>query len=223
MYVAILDRIENAARYDLARKGAAHAELLDQGMTSAVGVDQWPAHVAAAAQEACAYRKPQTGFRAADGTRSVAKTEPVQRQLQLPSESVSGYSGSSLRSERRVRIATVSTNATVASFTHTARGNTAPPIEACSGGAAFVPVMESRQVGDGDHATVCRRLNRPSLGGVLSQREMRAAAAVVDEIGPDGPAEARLVEYEDMVQALAPNGPDHPFDVRPLPRRSRCG
>jgi hypothetical protein len=67
----------------------------------------------------------------------------------------------------------VSTNATVASFTHTARGNTAPTIEACSGGAAFVPVMESRQVGDGDHATVCRRLNRPSLGGVLGQREMR--------------------------------------------------
>ena len=97
----------------------------------------------------------------------------------------------------------MSTNATVASFTHTARGNTAPTIEVCSGGAAFVPVTESRQVGDGDHATVCRRLNPPSLRSVLGQREMRAAAVVVNEIGLDGPAEARLVEYEDVVQALA--------------------
>jgi hypothetical protein len=68
--------------------------------------------------------------------------------------------------------------------------------------------MESRQVGDGDHATVCRRLNRPSLRGVLGQVEMRAAAVVVNEIGLDGPAEARLVEYEDVVQAFAPNGPE---------------
>src|SRR3984893_4140965 len=90
-------------------------------------------------------------------------------------------------------------------------------LEVSLGGAALVPVVESRQVRDSDHATECWRVKPPSLWRVLGQREMRAAAVVVDEIGLDGPAEARLVEYEDVVQALAPNGPDQPFDVRPFP------
>ena len=31
------------------------------------------------------------------------------------------------------------------------------------------------------------------------------------------------MEHDHMVQALAPNGTNDPFDVRPLPGRSRCG
>jgi hypothetical protein len=45
---------------------------------------------------------------------------------------------------------------------------------------------------------------------------MGAAAVVVEEIRLDRPAEAVLVEHDDVVQALAPNGSDHPFDVRAL-------
>jgi hypothetical protein len=30
-----------------------------------------------------------------------------------------------------------------------------------------------------------------------------------------------FAEDDDMIQALAANGPDEPFDVGPLPRRSR--
>ena len=31
------------------------------------------------------------------------------------------------------------------------------------------------------------------------------------------------MEHDHVVQALAPNGTDDPFDIRPLPGRSRCG
>ena len=79
-------------------------------------------------------------------------------------------------------------------------------------------MVQPAKMGDGDHPTECRRLNRPSLWGVLGQREMCAAAVVVGEIGPDRPAEARLAEHKDVVEALTPNGPDQPFDVRALSR-----
>ena len=70
-------------------------------------------------------------------------------------------------------------------------------------------------MGDGEHSTEFGRLNRPSLWGILGQREMCAAAVVLGEIGPDRPAEARLAEHDDVVEALTPNGGDPiPWTVR---------
>jgi hypothetical protein len=45
---------------------------------------------------------------------------------------------------------------------------------------------------------------------------------VIEEISKV-PVKASFVEYDDVVQALAANGSDDPFDISTLPRRARSG
>ena len=91
-----------------------------------------------------------------------------------------------------------------------------------SGGATFVVVMQTADVWDLDDRAASQRLRSPRDGSVLVQREMSSPLVIVAEVGRDRPTEAGLVEHDDVVQALAANGSDDPFDVRPLPRCVRC-
>src|ERR1700730_4922500 len=84
-------------------------------------------------------------------------------------------------------------------------------------------MMEPTKLGDGENGAELRRLNRPWLRCVLPQAKMRAAAVVVGHEGRQRATEAGLVEHDDVVQTLAPNGTDHPFDVGPLPWGVRRG
>ena len=58
-------------------------------------------------------------------------------------------------------------------------------------------------------ASLCPRTNAFGIGDSTRSRKR-------------GFDEAGLVEHDHMVQALAPDGTDDPFDIRPLPRASRC-
>lgn len=52
---------------------------------------------------------------------------------------------------------------------------------------------------------------------------MRAAPRVVGEISAKNPTEMRLIEHNHMIQALAPQGANHPLDVGILPGTPRTG
>jgi hypothetical protein len=67
------------------------------------------------------------------------------------------------------------------------------------------------------------RLDRAAQRGVLRESEMGAGAIVVVGVGAEDPAQVRVAQDHDMVQALSPERADQPFDVPILPGRPRCG
>src|ERR1700751_5909559 len=52
---------------------------------------------------------------------------------------------------------------------------------------------------------------------------MRSRSVIVIQVGSEGATERAFIEHEHMVQALPPNGTNHPLDVGPLPRGARRG
>jgi hypothetical protein len=61
------------------------------------------------------------------------------------------------------------------------------------------------------------RLNGSPEGSVLAERQVRADPVIVDGISCQDPAQMRLAEYHDMVEALTPDRTDQPFDMAVLP------
>ena len=56
---------------------------------------------------------------------------------------------------------------------------------------------------------------------VLGQRAVRSTLIVIGRIGSKDPAQVRGTHNDDMVEAVAPDRPDHPFGVGVLPGRPR--
>src|ERR1017187_4699707 len=52
---------------------------------------------------------------------------------------------------------------------------------------------------------------------------MSAPAVITAKVGCEGSVQGTLTEDDDMIQTFAANGTNQPFNVGPLPRRSRCG
>src|ERR1700676_1186657 len=52
---------------------------------------------------------------------------------------------------------------------------------------------------------------------------MCSDVVIVTSIGSQDPAQMRLTENDDMIQALAADRPDQPFGKAILPRRGWCG
>ena len=63
-----------------------------------------------------------------------------------------------------------------------------------------------------------RRLYFSWLWTVFLQPEMRPILMVVVEVFVQDPPKMPLVEDNHLIQALPPDRPDHPLDVRVLPR-----
>jgi hypothetical protein len=72
---------------------------------------------------------------------------------------------------------------------------------------------------DQDRARVGRR--RPAVRRVLGQCEVRAAPMVIGQIRVKDATEVPLIEDDDVVETLAPNGPDDALDERILPWTDR--
>jgi hypothetical protein len=66
-----------------------------------------------------------------------------------------------------------------------------------------------------------REVDRPEVGCVLGQREVRTRLMVVGEVAGQDAAKVSLAEDEHMIQALAPDRADEPFRERVLPRTLR--
>jgi hypothetical protein len=79
---------------------------------------------------------------------------------------------------------------------------------ACSGGDAFVAMVESANLRDFHDPTHRRRLDRSADWRVLTQRQVRPGSPIVFEVGLENAPQTGLVQNDHIIQALAPNGPD---------------
>ena len=94
-------------------------------------------------------------------------------------------------------------------------------IECVLGDAALVVMMQTAHFTNLDHSTLCWRLYSSGLRCVFVERQVSSPPMVISAVRRECPMQRAFAEYDDMIQALAANGPDEPFDVGPLPRRSR--
>ncbi len=85
----------------------------------------------------------------------------------------------------------------------------------------FVAVVEPAKNRQRHYFSRSRRLSSPRLRGILCQRKMSARALIIVKITSKNLAQTRLVEHDEMIQALAPNGPDQALNVKRLPWTSR--
>src|SRR3954451_22599274 len=83
--------------------------------------------------------------------------------------------------------------------------------------------METTDFTNLDHLTFGASLCSSELRGVFAEGQMSAPAVVIRNIRGEGTTERALSEDDDVIQTLAANGTNEPFDIGPLPGRSRCG
>ena len=78
-------------------------------------------------------------------------------------------------------------------------------------------MMQPANLGNSNDGSVTWRRRGAREGGVFRQRQVRSGLVVVDEIGSQDAPKVPFIEKNDVIQALAPDGADHPFDVTVLP------
>lgn len=78
--------------------------------------------------------------------------------------------------------------------------------------------MQTTDFGDRDDRAEFRRLDWPSVGGILVEREVSARSVIVREVAGQGAAQVPFAEDEDVIQALPPGGADEAFREGVLPR-----
>src|SRR5262245_1977001 len=82
-------------------------------------------------------------------------------------------------------------------------------------------MVKTADLGDRDDCACGRRTGRSLIGRVLLEAEMRAAPMIIADIGRKNPSEMRLIDDDDVIEALASDRSDQPFDVGVLPRTGR--
>ena len=81
--------------------------------------------------------------------------------------------------------------------------------------------MQSAQPRQCDDVALVGWFDRARVWRVLIQCPVSSVSVIVVEIAIQTPAEVRLAEHNDVVQALAPDGSNQAFDHRILPGRLR--
>src|SRR6266849_4947614 len=84
--------------------------------------------------------------------------------------------------------------------------------------SADVAVVQATDFGKLHDLPCHGELDRPEVGRVLVQREMRTRLMVVGEVSGQDAAEVLLAEDEHVIQALAPDGANEPLREGVLPR-----
>src|SRR4051812_2284287 len=84
-------------------------------------------------------------------------------------------------------------------------------------------MMQSACLRDRDYPAKLCCLNGARLGRVLLQGQMRPTPMIVVYETTQVPPKTLFIEHDYMVQALASDRADDPFDISPLPVRARCG
>src|SRR5450759_1334185 len=82
-------------------------------------------------------------------------------------------------------------------------------------------MMKSADLRQRNHWPKARRLHRPARWRVLLQRKVRPGLVIIRHKRFQVTIQTGLVEDDHMVDALAPNRPNHAFDVGPLPGGTR--
>src|SRR5262249_33222880 len=87
--------------------------------------------------------------------------------------------------------------------------------------ASDVAVMQATNFGNRNDGAEFRRFNRPSIGGILVEREVSASPVIVREIRREETSQVPLAEDDDVIQALTPDRADESLRERILPRAVR--
>jgi hypothetical protein len=66
------------------------------------------------------------------------------------------------------------------------------------------------------------RLGSPIEGSILVQRQVSAPLVIVGEVALQVPTQRALVPHDDVIEALAPEGSDHAFHERILPKDNKA-
>jgi hypothetical protein len=74
-----------------------------------------------------------------------------------------------------------------------------------SGGASFVTVVQAADFPECDHVALADALHASRRGRVFRQREMSSRSVIVRNISGQDSAQMLLAEYNDVVQAVAPD------------------
>jgi len=82
-------------------------------------------------------------------------------------------------------------------------------------------MMQASYFGKDNNIPMLRSLDRAKLRSVLAQSQVSPALVIVCEVGSEYALQVTLVEHDDMIQAIAPNGANQPLNVGRLPRRAR--
>src|SRR6266404_3275706 len=89
--------------------------------------------------------------------------------------------------------------------------------------APLVAMVQTANLRNGDDPPSFRQLDRPRLGRVLLQSEVRAASMIIGDEAVKMAPEAGFVEHDHMVQAFATKSANHTFNVGALPWRALTG
>ena len=79
--------------------------------------------------------------------------------------------------------------------------------------------METPDLWNSCHSPYRARLDGSSLGGVFLERQVSPAGMIVVDVFAQDSPEVALGEDDHVVETLAADGSDHPFDEWILPRR----
>ena len=90
-----------------------------------------------------------------------------------------------------------------------------------SGGATFVVVMQTAHVWECDDPAAGWRLGSPRDRRIFRQREVSAPLVIVSEVVLQVAAQRALVPHDEVIETLPPEGTDHAFNERILPRTTR--
>jgi hypothetical protein len=83
--------------------------------------------------------------------------------------------------------------------------------------ASDVAVMQATNFGNRDDGAELRRLDRPSVGSILVERQVSASLVIVGEVRGEETSKVPLAEDDDVVEALAPDRPDESLGEGILP------
>jgi hypothetical protein len=86
-----------------------------------------------------------------------------------------------------------------------------------------VAVMQATDFGNREDHAERWRLDMPSIGSVLLEREVSAGPVIVREVRREDSPKVTLTENDDMVQALAADGADESLREGVLPWAARSG
>ena len=84
-------------------------------------------------------------------------------------------------------------------------------------------MMQSADLRNRNDSSGFGKLDRPRVRRVLLQSQVCSGSVIVVQELSKMSVKTSFMEYDDVVQALAANGSDDPFDIRTLPRRARRG
>jgi hypothetical protein len=83
--------------------------------------------------------------------------------------------------------------------------------------SSLIVVMHAAYLSHLVYASPLRPLHRPGQRGIHLQRPMRAPVAIVRHVGVQHALEMLLMQYDHVIEALAPDTPDKPLRIGILP------